>query len=387
MSLAARKQQAAANWMKAEGCRHVRQTIARVHLDVFRQNVQALRKALGPAVKLMAVVKSNAYGHGLVQIAQAAQEEQADFLAVALAEEGVILRQAGITLPILVLEGLSQATTQQAVLYDLTLTVHTEAHLRYANEAAQAAGKTAHVHLKLDTGMNRIGVRDKAELPALLDLMYMMPRVRLKGVFTHFACADSPDSSMTDAQLVRFAEMLRLLPTGLLVHASASSAALVREDARFSMVRAGISLYGYPPVKTPVPLKPILSWITEIIHVKEIGPGDSVSYGATMTASHPMKVATLAVGYGDGFHRVLSNKAQVLIAGTRCRVLGTICMDQTMVDVSHVKNVKIGDIATLIGRDGDEEITADELANLAGTISYEVLLSISSRVPRVYLNE
>lgn len=375
------------NWMKAEGFHRVRQTIAHVHLGVYRQNVQALREALGPGVKLMAVVKSNAYGHGLVQIAQAAQEEQVDFLAVALAEEGVILRQAGITLPILVLEGLSQSTTLQAVLYDLTLTVHTEAHLRYAREAAKSTGKTARVHLKLDTGMNRIGIKDKEELPAFLDQLFMTPGVRMKGVFTHFACADSPDTRMTDQQLKRFQEMLALLPSGLLVHASASAAALLREDARFSMVRAGISLYGYPPVKTTVSQRPILSWVTEIIHVKNIGPGDSVSYGATMTADRAMKVATLAVGYGDGYHRVLSNKAEVLINGTRCRVLGTICMDQMMVDVTAAGEVAVGSQAVLIGRDGEEEITADELANLAGTISYEVLLSISSRVPRVYLNE
>ena len=365
----------------------MRQTIARVHLDVYRRNVQALRNALGPQVKLMAVVKSNAYGHGLVQIAHAAQEEQVDFLAVALAEEGVILRQAGISLPILVLEGLSRATTQEAVLYDLTLTVHTEDHVRYADEAAKAAGKTANVHLKLDTGMNRIGIKDKSELPAILDLLYMMPRVRLRGAFTHFACADSKDQRMTEMQLQRFSDMLGLLPQGLLLHASASAAALLRPDARFSMVRAGISLYGYPPVPSNVPLKPILSWVTEIIHLKEIGPGDSVSYGATMTADRPMKVATLAVGYGDGYHRVLSNKAEVLIGGRRCRVLGTICMDQMMADVSQVEQVAIGDTAVLIGKDGQEEITADELAALAGTISYEVLLSISSRVPRVYLNE
>ena len=243
------------------------------------------------------------------------------------------------------------------------------------------------MHLKLDTGMNRIGIRDKGELPAFLDLLYMTPGVRLKGVFTHFACADSLDSRMTDEQLRRFQDMLSLLPTGLLVHASASSAALLREDARFSMVRAGISLYGYPPVKTDVVLRPILSWVTEIIHVKDIGPGDAVSYGATMTADRVMKVATLAVGYGDGYHRVLSNKAEVLINGTRCRVLGTICMDQMMVDVTEAGQVEVGSRAVLIGRDGHQEITADELADLAGTISYEMLLSISSRVPRVYLND
>ncbi|HHT07719.1 MAG TPA: alanine racemase [Clostridiales bacterium] len=365
----------------------MRQTIARIHLDIYRENIRAMRTALGPDVKLMAVVKSNAYGHGLVQIAQAAQEEQVDFLAVAIAEEGVILRQAGIDIPILVLEGLSERSTRQAVLYGLTLTVHTREHLLHANAAAQECGKPVDVHLKLDTGMNRIGVKDKKEIPGLLDLLATMPMVRLKGAFTHFACADSPDQGMTGAQLARFFEMMALLPKGLLLHAGASSAALLRPDTRFSMVRVGIALYGYPPVKTKVNLRPVLSWETEIIHVKEICPGDSVSYGATMTANRPRKVATLAVGYGDGYKRLLSNKVDVLINGKRCPVLGTICMDQTMADITDAGPVEIGSRAVLIGKDGEEEITADELAHIVGTISYEVLLSISSRVPRTYHNE
>ncbi|NLX83600.1 MAG: alanine racemase [Clostridiales bacterium] len=365
----------------------MRQTIARIHLDIYRDNIRAMREAIGPDVKLMAVVKSNAYGHGLVQIAQAAQEEQVDFLAVAIAEEGVILRQAGIDVPILVLEGLSAQSTRQAVLYGLTLTVHTKEHVQNAYAASKECGKPADVHLKLDTGMNRIGVKDKEEIPQLLDLLATMPQVRLRGAFTHFACADNADQGMTDAQLARFFKMIELLPKGLLLHAGASSAALMRPDTRFSMVRVGIALYGYPPVQTKVKLRPVLSWETEIIHVKEIRPGDSVSYGATMTANRPRKVATLAVGYGDGYKRLLSNKVSVLINGKRCPVLGTICMDQTMVDITDAGPVEIGSRAVLIGRDGEEEITAEELANIAATISYEVLLSISSRVPRTYHNE
>ena len=364
----------------------MRQTFARIDLSKYRRNICAVREAIGPNVQLMAVVKANAYGHGLVPIARAAQEEQADFLAVALMEEGIALRQAGINLPILVLAGLSEESTLTAVKNSLTLTVHTSGHLEAAKKAAIQCGKSAEVHIKLDTGMNRIGVKSAEELQSLLSLLDSIPQIQLKGAFTHFASADSSDPGMTDRQLSRFHDLIKLLPQGILLHTSGTSALLKRPDARFAMVRAGISLYGYSPVPPNVPLQPVLSWLAEITHIKEISTGETVSYGATMTAQNPMKVATLAVGYGDGFSRLLSNNAEVLINSCRCRVLGRICMDQTMVDISQAGPVSLGGQAILLGGDGPQAISADELAARMDTISYEVLLSISNRVPRVYSN-
>lgn len=365
----------------------MRQTYALVDLSKYRANLRAIKSAIGPSVKLMAVVKANAYGHGLVQIARAAQEEQADFLAVALAEEGIILRQAGIHLPILVLAGLSGESTLDAVQHGLTLTVHTQAHLLAAEKAAEALGRTAEVHIKIDTGMNRIGTKGEGELRALLQSMAALPHVKLTGAFTHFASADDPNPAMTNAQLERFNELSQLLPEGILLHTSGSSALLGRPDARKMMVRAGISSYGYSPIATEVPLQPVLSWLAEITHVKEAAAGETISYGGTADAYDGMKLATLAVGYGDGYNRLLSNKAEALINGTRCPVMGRVCMDQIMVDATRAGEVRPGMQATLIGREGNEEIAANDLAGLIGTISYEVLLSISSRVPRVYIND
>ncbi len=364
----------------------MRQTFARVNLSAYRNNVRLLKAAMGPDVRLMAVVKADAYGHGLVPVSRAAQEAGADALAVALMEEGRALREAGVTLPILVLAGLSRESTLDAVRLDLTLTAHTPAHLQSASEAASQLNKTADIHLKVDTGMNRIGLKTKAELRELLAMFDALPAIRLTGAFTHFASADQLTSGMTSLQLERFLELAQPLPPGLCLHASGSSALITRPDARLNMVRAGISLYGYPPVATPLPFLPVLSWQAEITHVKEIAAGETVSYGATLTADRQTRVATLAVGYGDGYSRLLSNKAQVLVNGRRCRVLGRVCMDQIMADVTEAGDVRPGMAATLIGKDGGEFIGADELANLEGTISYEVLLSISGRVPRVYTN-
>lgn len=364
----------------------MRQTFARVNLAAYRKNLRAIRAGIGQGSRLMAVVKADAYGHGLVPVAEAAQEEKADFLGVALAEEGIALREAGIRLPVLVLAGLSQDSAASAIEHDLTLTVHTKEHVRAAQTAAKSLGKRADVHIKIDTGMNRIGVKTDDELRQVLSGIEEADAVRLCGAFTHFASADRLDSDMTDRQLERFEIMRALLPKGLLLHASGSSALLTRPDARFQMVRAGISTYGYSPVPSPVNLEPVLSWYAEITHVKEIAPGETVSYGATMTALEATRVATLAVGYGDGYNRLLSNKAAVLVNGARCPVLGRVCMDQVMVDVTRAGQVLAGSQAVLLGRDGEEFIGADELAGLIGTISYEVLLSISKRVPRVYAN-
>lgn len=362
----------------------MRNTYARIDLDAYERNLHAIRSLIEPQTLLMAVVKANAYGHGLIPISKAASQAGADFLGVALAEEGALLRQAGIRLPILVLAGLNKESTRLAVQSGLTLTAYTIKHLADAQEAAKNTGQAAMVHLKLDTGMGRIGARDEQEILELLDCFQKSPMLHLRGAFTHFACADSPDQNMTRQQLSRFHSLLPLLPQGLLLHTAGSSALLNHPETHFGMVRAGLASYGYSPVKTPIKLEKVLRLVAEITHVKTIFAGESVSYGARFTASEETKVATLAVGYGDGYSRLLSQRAQVLVNGVRCSVLGNICMDQLMVDVSQAGEVRAGDSAVLIGEGGEDEVDAKELADLMGTIPYEVLLNISQRVPRIY---
>ena len=360
-----------------------RRTFARVDLKAYNANVKVLRRMLGPHTQLLAVVKADAYGHGLVRVARAAEEAGADWLGVALTEEGEALRQAGIRLPILVLGPVNEAGVVGAVRLGLTLSVFTPAHLRAAQLAAEETGREAQVHLKLDTGMNRVGVKTEAELMALLEAAGHARDVRITGAFTHFADGSNPDTRFTDEQLACFSALTALLPPGLLIH-SAASATLTRPDARFDMVRAGIALYGCPSVPYAEEMLPVLSWQAEITHVKEIAAGEAVGYGAVYRAPGPMRVATIAAGYGDGYSRSLSGKGQVLINGRRCPIIGRLCMDQFMADVSLAGPVGVGDRAILLGTSGEERITADEIAGWMGTISYEVLLAISARVPRVY---
>jgi alanine racemase len=244
--------------------------------------------------------------------------------------------------------------------------------------------KDAFVHLKVDTGMGRIGVRTEDEARAVLEALQSSPQVKLTGTYTHFADADGSEEKFTMQQLTAFERITGKLPKNILRHAANSAATLRYPQTHFDMVRPGIALYGCPPVKTDVPLRPAQRWVTEVIHVKEIVPGDTVSYGRTFTAEKHMRVATLPVGYGDGYHRMLSNRGKVLIGGKFAQILGRVCMDQTMVDVTDIPAAVPGAQAMLLGRQGQSEITADQLGDWAGTISYEVLLAPTVRVIRRY---
>ncbi|MGI6636081.1 MAG: alanine racemase [Christensenellales bacterium] len=357
-----------------------------VHVGAYRHNIAMLKAVCAPAA-LMAVVKANAYGHGLVPMARAAIEAGAQWLGVAMAEEGVLLRRAQCDAPILVLGLVNAKGAQACVQHGLTMTVADVTCIEQAQHAAEQAGTAAYVHLKLDTGMGRIGTRTPAQVAECMSALQRSPKVQLTGVYTHLADADNPDPIYTDAQLARFAFLRGMLPNGLITHTAASAAALARSDTRFDMVRIGIASYGYAPVPTELPLQPCLSWTAEVVFVKDLAPGDSVSYGCTFTAGRPMRVATLAVGYGDGYPRALSGRGRVLLHGRSCSILGRVCMDQMMVDVSHVPQTKPGDSATLLGRDGEEAIDANELARLLDTIPYEVLMLPKQRVPVIYDEE
>lgn len=360
-----------------------RRTFARVDLAAYQENIKRLRHMIGENTKLLAVVKADAYGHGLVPVARAAEKAGADWLGVAIAEEGETLREAGVRLPVLILGPVNERGARAAVKAGLTMAVFTPDHILAARQAAEDTGLEALVHVKLDTGMNRIGVKTAEELAHLLELIGRARAVRLTGAFTHFADGGNPDQGFTNGQLERFQTFLPLLPPDILIHAAASSV-LPRPEARFQMVRAGIALYGYPPVPYSEKLQPVLTWEAEITHIKDIAAGEAVGYGVTFHARQPMRVATIAAGYGDGYSRSLSGKAQVLVNGRRCPVLGRLCMDQMMADVSQAGPVRVGDSAVLLGSQGEESLLADELAELSGTIPYEVLLAISPRVPRLY---
>lgn len=358
-----------------------------IDLAILRENVRLIREGLPPKTLLMAVVKADAYGHGILHVARNALHAGADWLAVARTDEGVVLREAGVQAPILVLGAASGLEIADGVRHGLTLAVTDPRMIHAVQRHAKKEGRKGCVHLKLDTGMSRIGVRTEDEVRNMIDALQACPMVELTGVFTHFADADGEDEAYTRMQLERFMALTAPLPANVLRHCANSAAILRYPEAAMDMVRAGISMYGYPPVPTDMPLRPVMDWKTAVTYVKTVAPGDKVSYGCTFTADHPMKLATVACGYGDGYHRCATKRAQVIIQGVRCPVVGRICMDQMMVDVSALDDVAPGDEAVLIGQDGDVAITAEDLGRWSGTISYEVLLAATERVHRRWIHD
>lgn len=362
-----------------------RGTCVRIDLSAIAHNVQTLKKAMG-GVRMMAVVKANAYGHGLLPVAQTALLNGADYLGVALPEEGRLLRRAGVEAPVLVLGNVTPEGAEISVAEGLIQTVCDPRGVELLQDTCRKTGKIAQAHLKIDTGMNRIGARNETEVSAVLSALEKAPYVKLTGAFTHFADADNPKDSFSRAQFDRFQRMTALLPEGLLLHAAASDASLRFPWARLGMVREGISLYGCAEGYDDIDLRPAMRFETRVAYVKQIEEGDTVGYGRTYTAASAMRVATLPAGYGDGYPRSCSDKAYVLIQGTECPVIGRVCMDQLMVDVSRLDGVKPGDEAVLMGRQGNGCISASRLAAWAGTISYEILCAPHARVPVIYEN-
>lgn len=358
-----------------------------IDLSLLRENVRLIRDSLPVGTRLMAVVKANAYGHGIVQTARNVLVAGADWLAVARTYEGELLRNAGISAPILVLGAGLGEELGIGVRHHLTLTVTDPRMIHAVQRWAVKEGCKGFVHLKLDTGMGRLGVRSEDEVHAMLQALDACPDVELTGVFTHFADADGADDTYTRDQLDRFLRLSAMLPAGVIRHCANSAAIHRYPETTLDMVRAGISMYGYPPVETQLPLRPAMEWRTVVTYVKSITPGEKISYGCTFTAEKPMVLATVACGYGDGYHRLASGKAEVIIRGRRCRIVGRICMDQMMVDVTEVPEVEPGDEVILIGRDGDIAITAADVAEWNQTISYEVLLAATERVHSRWIND
>ena len=366
-----------------------RPTVAEIDLKALACNLKGIRKKVGRQVAVMGVVKANAYGHGIVEVAKFLEGQKIDYLGVANPEEGVVLREAGITAPIHVFTLPSKSQASLFGSYDLEPTVCSQHEAALLNTQAERAGRTIPLHVKIDTGMNRIGVEPK-ELKKLLKALARLRRLEIKGVYTHLAMADARDKSFSRQQLAEFQVALDVLQTeGVsveVVHCAGSAGILDLPESYFSLVRPGIMLYGYYPsceTTESVPLKPVLSLKSRVSLVKWVEPGESVSYGRRYIAKRKTKIATLPIGYADGYMRSLTGRSAVLIGNKRFPTAGTICMDQLMVDVGSA-DVRVGDEAVLIGQQHHECISAWDLAASLGTIPYEICTNISSRVPRIH---
>jgi alanine racemase len=369
----------------------IRPTRAEVDVGALARNVQTLRN-LAPGMALLAMVKANAYGHGANIVAPALEALGVEILGVALVEEGLALREAGIAGEILVLGGAYEGAWETLVEARLVPAVFREDHLEALAAASRRRGVSPRAHLKVDTGMARLGALSE-EVPALLQRAKALG-VEFDGVMSHFANADLSDGAVTARQLQEFEVALQL------VHAAgfrprwqhlANSAAMValpraRAGDVYNLVRPGLALYGVSPapwIVPPRPFEPVLSWKTAVVHIKTVPVGTAVSYGGTWTARRPTRIATLPVGYADGYPRRLSNRAEVLVRGQRAKVVGRVCMDLCMVDVTDVAGAALGDEVVLLGRQSGQELGAAELAGWVETIPYEVLCGVGARVPRV----
>lgn len=361
----------------------LRPTVAEIDLTKLARNLRKLRAQLGEQVEILAILKANAYGHGAVRIGQFVEQHQAaQWFGVACVEEGIALREAGLKTPILVLGSIYPFEAfEYAARYDLAVTVASLEAAKAACACGKKLGKKIICHVKQDTGMGRIGMR-RGAVVKVLEFLHNNPCAVLDGLYSHFSSVGT-DPAYTQEQLGYLRDTLTHLQLKNIpvphVHMAASAALEQLPDARFTLVRPGHSLYGLEPG-----YEPVLSWKTRVVFVKEVPAGASLSYNRSFRAQAPMKVATLPLGYGDGYMRALSNKADVLIKGQRCRVLGNITMDMCMVDISRVPGVSVGEEVVAVGRQGDEEITLKELADLAGTIDYEICTQLNARVARVY---
>ncbi len=369
-----------------------RPTLCWIDHDALRWNLRQIREKVGANVKILSMVKANAYGHGAAAVAQTLAGAGGDAFGVATLEEGVELRRSGIRAPILVVAGAYEEQLAEFFAHSLTPVVHDLTRLERLEKAVRRRSATLNVHLKIDTGMGRLGLV-AAESEAWIPELKNLAALKIEGVFSHFSHAESVDGDYTRRQLEifnRVVERLRgeqIAPP--LVHFANSAATITLPAAYFDMVRPGIMLYGVYPsaaMANQMILKPVLAWKTNILQLKKVPAGASISYGQTFVTKRESMIATLPIGYADGYPRLLSNRGEVLVGGQRAKVAGRVCMDLTMIDVTDIRNVKQGDEVVLLGRQGNAEISADQIAAWANTISYESLTSIGARGPRIHYN-
>ena len=369
-------------------------TWAEIDLDALEHNFNAVRTHLPASAKLLTVLKANAYGHGAVRIGRLL-EGRADYFAVAFTDEALALRHAGLETPILLLGHVPHSDFPMMVKYDITATMDDLSEAQLLSDAAVAAGKTAKVHIALDTGMARIGFDlSDASIDAIKSIA-ALPAIEIEGIYRHFAAADSADQTYSNLQIARFNDFCaRLTAAGveIPIRHIQNSAGIIEQPANWEMAREGIILYGMHPSSEVDPSRiggiiPVMSFKTHVVFVKTVPAGTPVSYGCTYVTNRETKIATLSVGYADGLPRLWSGKGKVLIHGVEPPIIGRICMDQCMVDVTDLPEVVVGDTCTLFGRDGEASISVDDLAESIGTIGYEVVCNINPRVPRVYVKD
>lgn len=363
-----------------------------IDLDAIAHNVGTIKAYVGDRVELMAVVKANAYGHGAVPVARVALQSGAGWLAVSRVGEGVALRRAGILAPILVMGYTPAADAARAVAYDLRLAVTSMALAEALSSAASQMHKTIPIHIKIDSGMGRWGLLPE-QVRDFVHALRGVPRLKLEGAFTHFAVADLADKRYTRQQFAIYSEVLEALAAdGIQIpvrHVANSAAALDLPEMHLDAVRIGIALYGLRPsaeVEPAVPLRPALTLKSRVGRVQTLPAGSSISYGRTFVTRGPTPVALIPTGYGDGYLRLNSNRGAVLVRGQRAPIRGRVCMDQLVVEIDGIEGVQVDDEVVLIGRQGDQVLSAEEVARWGETINYEVVTQLMPRVPRVYLS-
>ena len=374
-----------------------RRVHADIDLDAVQFNFDQMSKNIPQGTKIMAVVKTDAYGHGAVPLASFMEPcEKLWGFATATVDEAVELRQAGIKKPILILGYTFPECYTHIVKNEIRQTIFTLDMAKALSNEAVRQNKKAYIHIKLDTGMGRIGYQNAKEAAADAEKISKLPMLEIEGVFTHFANADASSQENTLRQLEKFDEMIEAMEavgvTFSLKHCANSAGIIELTERKFDLVRAGIISYGLWPSdevkKDVVQLKPILSLKSHVVYVKEVEPGCAVSYGSTWVAEEKRIIATIPIGYGDGYPRSLSNKGYVLIKGCKAPIVGRVCMDQMMVDVTDIpEEIRVGDRVTLIGQDGDLTITAEEIGDLSGRFNYELVCDLGNRIPRIYYKD
>ncbi|MGE4588428.1 MAG: alanine racemase [Acidaminococcaceae bacterium] len=367
----------------------LRNAWAEIDLDAIAHNIREAKKKISKSTKLCAVVKADAYGHGAVQVAQTALAAGADFLSVALLQEAIELRQAAIKAPILILGALQEECAEETVENEISQALFTIDSAKLLSATAVKLGKKAKVHLVIETGMNRIGISPEhaGEFAAEVSVL---PGIEIEGIFSHFALADARDKTFCHEQYEKFEKAFsQIRARGIEIaikHISNSATISELPEMQLNMVRQGITLYGLWPsddVDRCLDYQPVMKLKTKVIFIKQIERGETVGYGRTFTAERPTKIATLPLGYADGISRKVSNKGYVLLKGKKAPIVGRICMDQFMIDITDIENVEIGDEVLVFG---SKELSADKVAEWTETISYEVLCAVSKRIPRIYIN-
>jgi len=368
---------------------------AEVDLKAIAHNIHELRRITNPKARFMAVVKANAYGHGIIEVARQSLENDVEVLGVTNIEEGIQIRKAGINAPVLILSYAPPEQSKELIEFDLTQTVYSYETAKSLSEAASAYGKKIRVHIKVDTGMGRLGLlrRIKDSSVSEVESISRLPMLELEGIYTHFATADKSDRSYASKQFEIFMDFLNQLRiAGLeipVTHAANSAAIINMPETHLDMVRAGISIYGLYTSeevdRSIIKLKPAMELKTKIIHLKKVPAGFKVSYGITYETEKPTTIATVSIGYADGFNRLLSSKGRMLVCGHSAPIVGRVCMDLTMLDVGEIPEVVMEEEVVVFGKQGNSSITVDEIASTINTINYEVVSTIMDRVPRIYL--